>query len=58
MVMKSVIENQIKEVEQKLSFLDQKVGDINTTHQDREEDPEGAGGGRGRTRGRAQDARS
>ena len=34
--MKSVIENQIKEVEQKLSFLDQKVGDINTTHQDLE----------------------
>jgi len=36
MVMKSVIENQIKEVEQKLSFLDQKVGDINTTFEDLE----------------------
>jgi hypothetical protein len=36
MVMKNEIQNQIKEVEQKLSFLDQKAGDINTTHQDLE----------------------
>ena len=34
--MKNTIENQITEVEQKLSFLDQKIGDINTTFEDLE----------------------
>jgi ferritin-like metal-binding protein YciE len=36
MVMKSVIENQIQEVKQKISFLDQKVEIINKTYQDLE----------------------
>jgi hypothetical protein len=36
MVMKNVIENQIQEVEQKLSFLDQKIEFINKTYQDLE----------------------
>jgi len=36
MVMKNTIENQIQEVKQKLSFLDQKIEAINTTYQDLE----------------------
>jgi hypothetical protein len=36
MVMKNTIENQIQEVKQKLSFLDQKIEAINTAYQDLE----------------------